>query len=279
MSFSLVCCQKAPTHWSKHLTWRVPHIQLNPMFVYLKTGCVVFKHCGRVVLKTEDLLELDQNKLIFKIWKEHLLQGWVPPGRWIIQPAKVQPFWPRISVTWEKFRGFHMNPPLDNSPWQKRAAAPFSHTACPRPPRSCSGCPQPPWWGWSVTRAGSLWRGTTASNIREEARRSRRVRTETKDPLDAHHPCALYPGVSTPARSRVPGSHRLMMMMKDAGALLSLLTTPSSFPRVTPTRVRVKLKWRWHRSLHFRVNKRLKQINARETINSEMHIKCDNFIV
>lgn len=33
------------------LTWRVPHIQLDPVLVYLETGCVVLKHCGHVVLK------------------------------------------------------------------------------------------------------------------------------------------------------------------------------------------------------------------------------------
>lgn len=33
------------------LTWRVPHIQLNPVLVYLKAGRVVFKHCRHVVLK------------------------------------------------------------------------------------------------------------------------------------------------------------------------------------------------------------------------------------
>lgn len=39
------------THEAVLLTWRVPHIQLNPVLVYLETGCVVLKHCGHVVLK------------------------------------------------------------------------------------------------------------------------------------------------------------------------------------------------------------------------------------
>lgn len=38
------------------LTWRVPHVQLNPVLVYLETGCVVLKHCGYVVLKIRDFL-------------------------------------------------------------------------------------------------------------------------------------------------------------------------------------------------------------------------------
>lgn len=36
--------------------------------------------------------------------------------------------------------------PLDSSPWQKRAGAPFSHIACPRPPQSYSGCLDCPWF-------------------------------------------------------------------------------------------------------------------------------------
>lgn len=40
--------------------------------------------------------------------------------------------------------------PQGNSPWQRRAGAPFSHTACLRPPRSCSGSLHRPWLvkGW-----------------------------------------------------------------------------------------------------------------------------------
>lgn len=36
--------------------------------------------------------------------------------------------------------------PLDSSPWQKRAGVPFSHTGCPRPPRSYSGSLDCPWF-------------------------------------------------------------------------------------------------------------------------------------
>lgn len=45
--------------WSRNrsgFTWSVPHIQLNPMLVDLKTGCVVFKDGGDVVLEIKHLL-------------------------------------------------------------------------------------------------------------------------------------------------------------------------------------------------------------------------------
>lgn len=49
-----------------------------------------------------------------------------------------------------------LNVPRGSSPWRTHAAAPSFHTACPRPPRSCSGCPHCPWLvrhGWDLDAA------------------------------------------------------------------------------------------------------------------------------
>lgn len=49
-----------------------------------------------------------------------------------------------------------LNVPRGSSPWRTHAAAPSCHTACPRPPRSCSGCPHCPWLvchGWDLDAA------------------------------------------------------------------------------------------------------------------------------
>lgn len=43
--------EKAPAEIWNDPTWCVPHVQLDPVLVYLKAGCVVFKHGGQVALK------------------------------------------------------------------------------------------------------------------------------------------------------------------------------------------------------------------------------------
>lgn len=105
------------------------------MFVYLKAGCVVFKHRGHVALKTAECLGQEGRR-----WgTKNVIYSGCQVGQ------KVPPADRQVDGTCRTDTSSHSPP--DSSPWQKRAGAPSSHTACPRPPRSYSGCPERPWWG------------------------------------------------------------------------------------------------------------------------------------